>query len=204
LELPRAERARVESILNLQLRSGLNLVGPLVPLRELVTVSEAPIDQPIYRKNLKPVIYVTGDVAGAAESPAYAIFALNKKLAELDGQLIAGALCLRSSDRLFGRYWGTAMDIPGLHFETCYYQGIEYCLEHGIVAFEPGAQGEHKIARGFRPVSTHSRHWISDPAFAQALASWCTQERAAISRYREQLLTHSPFRNAHTLTTACP
>lgn len=125
-------------------------------------------------------------------------------LAELDGQLIAGALCLRSSDRLFGRYWGTAMDIPGLHFETCYYQGIEYCLEHGIVAFEPGAQGEHKIARGFRPVSTHSRHWISDPAFAQALASWCTQERAAISRYREQLLTHSPFRNAHTLTTACP
>ncbi len=86
LELPRAQRARVESILNIQLRSGLNPSGPLVPLRELVTVSEAPIDQPIYRKNLKPVIYVTGDVAGAAESPVYAIFALNKKLAELDGR----------------------------------------------------------------------------------------------------------------------
>ncbi len=90
LEMPRAQRARVESILNLQLRSGLNPAGPLVPLRELVTVSETPIDQPIYRKNLKPVIYVTGDVAGAAESPAYAIFALNKKLAELDGREYGG------------------------------------------------------------------------------------------------------------------
>ncbi len=90
LELPRAQRARVESILNAQLRSGLNPAGPLVPLRELVTVSETPIDQPIYRKNLKPVIYVTGDVAGAAESPAYAIFALNKKLAQLDGREYGG------------------------------------------------------------------------------------------------------------------
>ena len=90
LELPRAERARVGSILNTQLRSGLNPAAPLVPLRELVTVTEAPIDQPIYRKNLKPVIYVTGDVAGAAESPAYAIFALNKELAKLDGRQYGG------------------------------------------------------------------------------------------------------------------
>ncbi|MCX5877098.1 MAG: efflux RND transporter permease subunit [Deltaproteobacteria bacterium] len=90
LELPRAQRARVENILNIQLRSGLNSAGPLVPLRELVTVTEAPIDQPIYRKNLRPVIYVTGDVAGAAESPAYAIIALNKKLAELDGREYGG------------------------------------------------------------------------------------------------------------------
>ena len=90
LELPRAQRARVENILNIQLRSGLNPSGPLVPLRELVTVSQSPIDQPIYRKNLKPVIYVTGDVAGAAESPVYAIFALNKKLAELDGREYGG------------------------------------------------------------------------------------------------------------------
>ncbi|MFA7382215.1 MAG: efflux RND transporter permease subunit [Desulfurivibrionaceae bacterium] len=91
MELPLAQRARVESILNLQLRSGLNPAGPLVPLRELVTVNEAPIDQPIYRKNLKPVIYVTADVAGTAESPAYAIFALNKKLAELDGREYGGS-----------------------------------------------------------------------------------------------------------------
>jgi multidrug efflux pump subunit AcrB len=90
LELPRAQRARIESILNIQLRSGLNPSGPLVPLRELVTISEAPVDQPIYRKNLKPVIYVTADVAGAAESPAYAIFALNKELAQLDGREYGG------------------------------------------------------------------------------------------------------------------
>jgi multidrug efflux pump subunit AcrB len=91
LELPRDQRARIDSILNLQLRSRLNPAGPLVPLRELVQVSEAPIQQPIYRKNLKPVIYVTGDVAGAAESPAYAIFDMNRKLAELDGRQYGGA-----------------------------------------------------------------------------------------------------------------
>ncbi len=85
LELPREQRARVDGILNLQLRSGLNPDGVLVPLRELVTVSEVPIDQPIYRKNLKPVIYVTGDVAGAAESPVYAILAMNRQLAAVGG-----------------------------------------------------------------------------------------------------------------------
>jgi len=86
LELPEAERARIDSILNIQLRSRLNPAGPLVPLRELVKVHEVPVNQPIYRKNLKPVIYVTGDVAGAAESPVYAILAMNKKLAEFDGR----------------------------------------------------------------------------------------------------------------------
>ncbi len=89
LELPQSQRARIDTVLNLQLRSGLN-PGVLVPLRELVKVSTTPIDQPIYRKNLKPVIYVTGDVAGAAESPAYAIFEMNRKLADLDGRQFGG------------------------------------------------------------------------------------------------------------------
>jgi len=122
-------------------------------------------------------------------------------LARIEQQPIAGALCLRSNTRLFGRYWGSAVDLPGLHFETCYYQGIEYCLEHGLGTFEPGAQGEHKIARGFAPISTHSRHWVADPAFAHALATWCAQEREAISRYREQLLVHGPFRHADSTAT---
>ncbi|MFZ5774439.1 MAG: efflux RND transporter permease subunit [Thermodesulfobacteriota bacterium] len=91
LELPPGQKARVESILNLQLRSGRNPAAPLVPLAELVTVSQKPIDQPIYRKNLRPVVYVTGDVAGAAESPSYAIFAMNEKLATLDGRDFGGA-----------------------------------------------------------------------------------------------------------------
>jgi multidrug efflux pump subunit AcrB len=90
LGLPRAQQARIASILNLQLRSGLNPAGPLVPLRELVKVTETPVEQPLYRKNLKPVIYVTGDVAGEVESPVYAIFALNRQLAKLDGRQFGG------------------------------------------------------------------------------------------------------------------
>src|SRR5690606_33284647 len=74
-------------------------------------------------------------------------------LALRDGEPVAGALCLRGGDTLFGRYWGAAPGtlVPGLHFETCYYQGIEYCLREGLARFEPGAQGEHKLARGFLP-----------------------------------------------------
>jgi len=116
-------------------------------------------------------------------------------LAERDRQPLAGALFLRSADRLYGRYWGAHANLPGLHFETCYYQGIEYCLQHGIATFEPGAQGEHKIARGFAPVSTHSRHWLADPDFARVLTPWCAQESAAVRRYRAQVMNHLPFRH---------
>jgi predicted N-acyltransferase len=86
-------------------------------------------------------------------------------LAEQEGQPIAGALCLRGGDTLYGRYWGGAT-LPGLHFEACYYQGIEYCLREGLSRFEPGAQGEHKLARGFLPTLVRSRHWVADPEFA--------------------------------------
>jgi predicted N-acyltransferase len=115
-------------------------------------------------------------------------------LAELDGDTIAGAFCLRSRDTLYGRYWGASVALPGLHFETCYYQGIEYCLREGLARFEPGAQGEHKVARGFRPELTRSRHWLADADIADALAPWCAQERAATLRYRDRVLDHSPFR----------
>jgi predicted N-acyltransferase len=115
-------------------------------------------------------------------------------LAERDGETIAGALFLRSADTLYGRYWG-GENVPGLHFECCYYQGIDYCLREGIARFEPGAQGEHKVARGFLPVLTHSRHWIADHGVAEALAPWCAQERAANLRYRARVLAHSPFRD---------
>jgi predicted N-acyltransferase len=114
--------------------------------------------------------------------------------ARRDGRDIAGALCLRGGDTLYGRYWGASEVQPGLHFETCYYQGIDYCLREGLSRFEPGAQGEHKIARGFLPVLTHSRHYLADPAFADALRPWCEQERASVLRYRDLVLEHSPFR----------
>ena len=116
-------------------------------------------------------------------------------LAERDHQPIAGALCLRSDRVLYGRYWGAVEDVPGLHFEACYHQGIAYCVEHGIDRFEPGAQGEHKLARGFLPADTHSRHWLAEPRFHAALERWCSAEREGVRRYREALAAHSPFKN---------
>ncbi|MDZ4048491.1 MAG: GNAT family N-acetyltransferase [Pseudoxanthomonas sp.] len=115
-------------------------------------------------------------------------------LADYDGRTIAGALCLRGHDTLYGRYWGAEAPLPGLHFETCYYQGIAYCLREGLSRFEPGAQGEHKIARGFLPAWVRSRHWIADPEFAGALAHWCDEESQAVRRYARTLQSHSPFK----------
>src|SRR5690606_13591053 len=115
-------------------------------------------------------------------------------LAELDGEPIAGAMCLRGADALYGRYWGASRELPGLHFETCYYQGIEYCLREGLRVFEPGAQGEHKIARGFLPTHVRSRHWIADPAFADALRRWCAEETASVRSWKALLDTKSPFK----------
>jgi uncharacterized protein len=115
-------------------------------------------------------------------------------LAQRGGDTIAGALCLRGGDTLYGRYWGTSEQLPGLHFETCYYQGIDYCLREGLTRFEPGAQGEHKLARGFLPTLVRSRHWIADPAFAEAIGPWCAQESESVRRYAALLSAHSPFR----------
>lgn len=116
-------------------------------------------------------------------------------LAEREGRTVAGALCLRGGDTLYGRYWGSEDASPGLHFETCYYQGIDYCLREGLARFEPGAQGEHKLARGFLPVLTQSRHFIAHREFASAIGEWCAHERAAVVRYRDLMLQHSPFRH---------
>lgn len=115
-------------------------------------------------------------------------------LAEYQGRPVAGALCLRGRDTLYGRYWGAHAQLPGLHFETCYYQGIDYCLREGLARFEPGAQGEHKIARGFLPALVRSRHWLADPGFAEVLAPWCAEERAHACRRLEILARHAPFR----------
>jgi uncharacterized protein len=115
-------------------------------------------------------------------------------LADHADETIAGALCLRGGDTLYGRYWGATRPLPGLHFETCYYQGLDYCLREGLTRFEPGAQGEHKIDRGFLPAFVRSRHWIADPDFAVPLARWCEEEAVEVRRYAAQLAAHSPFR----------
>ncbi|MBS0193470.1 MAG: GNAT family N-acetyltransferase [Proteobacteria bacterium] len=116
-------------------------------------------------------------------------------LAQRHAETIAGALFLRGGDTLYGRYWGSFEIIPGLHFETCYYQGIDYCLREGLRVFEPGAQGEHKIARGFLPVITRSRHHFTEAGLDHAFARWCADERAANERYRRAVLAHSPYRD---------
>jgi predicted N-acyltransferase len=115
-------------------------------------------------------------------------------LAERGGDPIAGAFCLRGGDTLYGRYWGAYEQVPGLHFETCYYQGIDYCLREGLTRFEPGAQGEHKLARGFLPAFVHSRHWIAHEGFREALREWCAQEADSVRRYAATLASHSPFK----------
>jgi predicted N-acyltransferase len=113
-------------------------------------------------------------------------------------ELIAGALLLRSSTTLYGRYWGASEQVEGLHFEACYYQGIEYCLREGLAVFEPGAQGEHKLARGFLPTRTRSFHWIADPRFRAAIADALQRETSLLESYRDELLQHTPYANVES------
>jgi predicted N-acyltransferase len=96
---------------------------------------------------------------------------------------------------LYGRYWGATADFNALHFETCYYQGIEYCIRNGIQVFEPGTQGEHKISRGFQPVSTWSAHWLAHSEFSGAIAKYLADERQHVDRYIEAVDEHSPYRD---------
>jgi uncharacterized protein len=109
-------------------------------------------------------------------------------------QPIAAALNLRNSHTLYGRYWGSAEFIPGLHFETCYYQAIEFCIAHRMKLFEGGAQGEHKLARGFLPVRTWSAHWLAHPEFSAAVGHYLKREADEIDHYLGELKESSPFR----------
>lgn len=112
------------------------------------------------------------------------------------GRDVAGAILFRGGDTLYGRYWGCDADYHSLHFEACYYQGIDYAIAHGLRRFEPGAQGEHKIARGFLPVYTQSAHWIRHPRFREAIADYLERERALMEDRHRALEAESPFRVA--------
>lgn len=115
-------------------------------------------------------------------------------IASKDRRDVAGAICLRSGDTLYGRHWGCYEDYHSLHFEACYYQGIDYCIDQGLRYFEPGAQGEHKISRGFLPTPTWSAHWISDARFRTLIGRFLQQETAAMRDYIQELGDRSPFR----------
>lgn len=107
---------------------------------------------------------------------------------------VASAFCLRDQGTLYGRHWGCDQTYPGLHFETCYYRGIDYCIEHGLGCFQPGAQGEHKLSRGFLPQATHSGHFIRDPEFDQVLRRFMQDERREVTAYRQSLQDRTPYK----------
>lgn len=112
-------------------------------------------------------------------------------------EALAVAICFRDDDTLYGRYWGSSGRYHSLHFETCYYQGIDYCIAEGLSRFEPGTQGEHKISRGFVPTETWSAHWLSHPQFAAAVDDYLDREREYIDEYMEAVREHVPYRDKH-------
>jgi len=122
--------------------------------------------------------------------------AIMVKLASVAGVPVAAAIFFQDDRRLYGRYWGAGREVDCLHFEACYYQGIEWCIERGLDDFDPGTQGEHKLARGFEPTLTRSAHWFSHPGLATAIGRHLERERASVSEYLAAAREHLPFQRA--------
>ncbi len=115
-------------------------------------------------------------------------------VASRNNKIVGCALDVIGSDTLYGRYWGCAEEFHSLHFEVCYYQGLEYCIERNFTRYDPGTGGEHKINRGFEPIITHSAHWIKDPHFRLAIADYIQREKVAVEDYRQQAKNLLPFK----------
>ncbi len=115
-------------------------------------------------------------------------------LADKDEEPVAAAVFFESEDILYGRYWGSNGHYDALHFETCYYQGIDYCIKTGKQVFEPGTQGEHKISRGFSPETTWSAHWLAHPEFADAVSRYLDEEARHVDRYMDVVESRSPYK----------
>ena len=118
-------------------------------------------------------------------------------MAERGGIDVAGALNFIGRDVIYGRYWGCVENHPCLHFEACYYQAIDYAITHGLSRVEAGAQGEHKLARGYLPVTNHSLHWFNDPGFAKAVNQYLVAEKTAVEQDIEILTSYGPFKKSH-------
>lgn len=112
------------------------------------------------------------------------------------GDMIAAALNFRDRDNLYGRYWGCKQEFDFLHFEACYYQGIEFAIRQGLKRFDPGAQGEHKIQRGFQPVATWSNHWIAEPLFKDAIDNFLQREQESVLAYMADAASYLPFKQS--------
>lgn len=183
-KLKRERRAVSESGLRLEVRHGDEIDGALW--------------QTIHRQYRNTFIRYGNHPAFPAEFFPQVAHQLGRQvvvfLALAGDTPMASAICYRDSETLYGRHWGTEIGIPGLHFELCYYQGIEYCIRHGLRRFEPGAQGEHKLARGFEPVPTWSGFWIADPGMRRAVADFIAREDAAMQDYEAETADRLPFR----------
>jgi uncharacterized protein len=118
------------------------------------------------------------------------------KVARVGSQPIAVAIFFVGTEALYGRYWGAGGNFHSLHFEACYYQGIEYCIEKQLQRFEPGTQGEHKVPRGFVPTMTHSAHYIADPRFAAAIRDYAQREARGVDHYAAAVNEHVPYHRA--------
>ncbi len=116
--------------------------------------------------------------------------------AERNGSPVAASLLIHNDTHLYGRHWGAIEHHPLLHFEACYYQGIEYAIARGLQVFEGGAQGEHKMARGLMPVTTHSAHWLAHPQFAAAIENFLDRESALMTQHDHELAARTPFKSA--------
>lgn len=143
------------------------------------------------KRQSRPYLNLTFFLQLAARMPEH----LRLVLAMKQQQPVAASLFFVGGDTLYGRYWGCADDYDALHFEACYYQGIEYCISQGLRRFDSGAQGEHKIARGFEPVITSSWHWLADPRFAAAVADFVERERRHVARYQAEAAEYLPFKS---------
>lgn len=117
-------------------------------------------------------------------------------IAERDGKPVASSLVIHDQQTLYGRYWGAMEDVPCLHFETAYYQPLDFCIANNIACFEGGAQGEHKMARGFLPQKTWSAHWLAHPAYADAVEHFLRKEAGGIDAYIAELEEHNPFKSS--------
>lgn len=111
---------------------------------------------------------------------------------------IGAALSFIGESTLYGRYWGCYEEFNSLHFETCYYQGLEFCIEHCLQTFDSGAQGEHKISRGFEPITTYSAHWIQNAHFSKLIADFIERERVFIQQYKDECSQRLPFKTLHS------
>ncbi|UGB39334.1 GNAT family N-acetyltransferase [Frateuria soli] len=182
----RQERARVHACgLATGMRGGSSLDADA--WRQIYALYAATFDAKGNHAALTPAFFDALGGMGDAVQVACAV----------DGERIeAMALFLQSDTTLYGRYWGARVDVPGLHFELCYYRGIEHAIARGLTRFEPGAQGEHKLARGFVPVSTHSRHYLAHPQFRRAVREALIHEAQAMDEYVAELATHAPYAEA--------